>query len=193
MLQNDLLKKLYFKILCLYSFYILNLINAIIFINIFSKLSCIIFNSIIYVDLFFKVSTLFHIIYVYIKNKYNTSFIFLWKWTTSIFFISYPLFFFIINSQNGWNNYCMVFNPIHIYLCIFNSVFFFIIFKIGNRRIIINDTDECVICLENIYFLDKAIIDNCGHVFHRICLETWLEYNNSCPTCRNRCTLRNIS
>jgi hypothetical protein len=49
----------------------------------------------------------------------------------------------------------------------------------------------CPICL--LKFVDKDESDEtnlgvrlpkCGHVFHKACLEKWLEHTNSCPMCR---------
>ncbi|KAL8474067.1 hypothetical protein ACS0TY_030787 [Phlomoides rotata] len=45
---------------------------------------------------------------------------------------------------------------------------------------------ECSICLNE--FNPKAEINqlSCGHVFHKSCLEKWLNYwNTTCPLCRN--------
>ncbi|KAL3646153.1 hypothetical protein CASFOL_011333 [Castilleja foliolosa] len=45
---------------------------------------------------------------------------------------------------------------------------------------------ECSICLSE--FNPKAEINrlSCGHVFHKPCLEKWLNYwNTTCPLCRN--------
>ncbi|XP_051126202.1 probable E3 ubiquitin-protein ligase XERICO [Andrographis paniculata] len=45
---------------------------------------------------------------------------------------------------------------------------------------------ECSICLTE--FEAKAEINrlSCGHVFHKPCLEKWLNYwNTTCPLCRN--------
>ncbi|KAL7086523.1 hypothetical protein ACP275_13G007000 [Erythranthe tilingii] len=45
---------------------------------------------------------------------------------------------------------------------------------------------ECSICLSE--FEPKSEINqlSCGHVFHKSCLEKWLNYwNTTCPLCRN--------
>nr|GEY40982.1 probable E3 ubiquitin-protein ligase XERICO [Tanacetum cinerariifolium] len=45
---------------------------------------------------------------------------------------------------------------------------------------------ECSVCL--IEFKPEAKINHlsCGHIFHRCCLEKWLNYwNVTCPLCRN--------
>ncbi|GFQ05959.1 probable E3 ubiquitin-protein ligase xerico [Phtheirospermum japonicum] len=48
------------------------------------------------------------------------------------------------------------------------------------------EDQECSICLSE--FEPKAEINrlSCGHVFHKSCLEKWLNYwNTTCPLCRN--------
>ncbi|KAK6142368.1 hypothetical protein DH2020_022716 [Rehmannia glutinosa] len=45
---------------------------------------------------------------------------------------------------------------------------------------------ECSICLSE--FEQNAVVNrlSCGHVFHKTCLEKWLNYwNITCPLCRN--------
>lgn len=45
---------------------------------------------------------------------------------------------------------------------------------------------ECSICLSD--FEPNAEVNHltCGHVFHNLCLEKWLNYwNTTCPLCRN--------
>ncbi|XP_057796764.1 probable E3 ubiquitin-protein ligase XERICO isoform X2 [Salvia miltiorrhiza] len=45
---------------------------------------------------------------------------------------------------------------------------------------------ECSICLSE--FEPNAAVNHltCGHVFHNLCLEKWLNYwNTTCPLCRN--------
>ncbi|CAA7049655.1 unnamed protein product [Microthlaspi erraticum] len=43
----------------------------------------------------------------------------------------------------------------------------------------------CPICLEE-YEDDHEIrrLKKCGHVFHRFCVDSWLERDRSCPSCR---------
>jgi hypothetical protein len=47
-----------------------------------------------------------------------------------------------------------------------------------------NDTNviECSICLEHIHKNNKSLI--CGHSFHVICIDNWLNVNFNCPICR---------
>ena len=48
-----------------------------------------------------------------------------------------------------------------------------------------NDNKSCVICFEE--YKDESIISKleCTHIFHKICLSTWIEKNQSCPLCRD--------
>eukprot|EP00163_Fabomonas_tropica_P003781 TRINITY_DN13346_c0_g1_i2.p1 TRINITY_DN13346_c0_g1~~TRINITY_DN13346_c0_g1_i2.p1 ORF type:complete len:545 (+),score=21.08 TRINITY_DN13346_c0_g1_i2:548-2182(+) len=44
-----------------------------------------------------------------------------------------------------------------------------------------NLNDACAICRE---VMPSAKVLPCGHMFHRSCLRSWLENQQSCPTCR---------
>ncbi len=42
--------------------------------------------------------------------------------------------------------------------------------------------DDCSICLEKI---NKGLVFKCGHIYHKKCIDTHIELNNSkCPLCR---------
>ena len=43
---------------------------------------------------------------------------------------------------------------------------------------------ECPICLEEYVFNDIINLSNCGHTFHRHCLEEWHQKSRTCPTCQ---------
>ncbi|KQJ90655.1 probable E3 ubiquitin-protein ligase XERICO [Brachypodium distachyon] len=46
---------------------------------------------------------------------------------------------------------------------------------------------DCRVCL--VRFEAEAVVNRlpCGHLFHRACLETWLDYDHAtCPLCRSR-------
>ena len=43
------------------------------------------------------------------------------------------------------------------------------------------EPENCAICLES---LDMGCNLDCGHFFHKNCLEEWGKYNKSCPVCR---------
>lgn len=47
----------------------------------------------------------------------------------------------------------------------------------------INSKEECSICLRGKNVVTKKF--TCPHVFHKICIEGWLEKDRSCPVCRN--------
>jgi hypothetical protein len=43
----------------------------------------------------------------------------------------------------------------------------------------------CSICLDN--YGDGEVLrmlPDCGHLFHRECVDTWLRYHPTCPVCR---------
>lgn len=43
------------------------------------------------------------------------------------------------------------------------------------------NSDNCAICWEKMETARKL---PCGHLFHNSCLQSWLEQDTSCPTCR---------
>ena len=49
--------------------------------------------------------------------------------------------------------------------------------------LIINQNEECCICLDNDNILLWIILP-CGHKFHQQCILTWLRNNHTCPICR---------
>ena len=49
----------------------------------------------------------------------------------------------------------------------------------------------CCICMEDIPKMTEEnqkdiTITQCGHIYHKGCLDKWLENKNNCPTCRTR-------
>ncbi|KZV20939.1 hypothetical protein F511_08853 [Dorcoceras hygrometricum] len=45
---------------------------------------------------------------------------------------------------------------------------------------------ECSICLTELEPTSKVNRLSCGHIFHKLCLEKWLNFwNTTCPLCRN--------
>lgn len=57
----------------------------------------------------------------------------------------------------------------------------------------------CVICYEDARPLceDLQSISACGHVFHELCLQQWIEYcpagrKPTCPLCKKSCTSRDV-
>ncbi|XP_075167410.1 TRAF interacting protein no poles [Haematobia irritans] len=51
---------------------------------------------------------------------------------------------------------------------------------------------NCVICAELFSQADDVHVTTCGHLFHIVCLKTWIQRSKTCPQCRNKCTERNI-
>lgn len=48
-----------------------------------------------------------------------------------------------------------------------------------------SDVIDCVICMNPLDLeLRNYMIAPCDHVFHRECLEEWMEVKMECPTCR---------
>tara|TARA_Y100000768_G_C23990329_1_gene692057 strand:+ start:7744 stop:8085 length:342 start_codon:yes stop_codon:yes gene_type:complete len=41
----------------------------------------------------------------------------------------------------------------------------------------------CVICMEELECIKYKLEDNCNHVFHKDCIDKWLEVKNICPLC----------
>jgi len=46
-----------------------------------------------------------------------------------------------------------------------------------------NKNDICSICLNN-FTKNGSLLSNCLHIFHKRCLNEWLNYNKQCPLCR---------
>ena len=44
--------------------------------------------------------------------------------------------------------------------------------------------NECSICLENFDVGQKISELSCGHLFHKECVEQWMQNNHNCPLCR---------
>jgi Ring finger domain len=43
---------------------------------------------------------------------------------------------------------------------------------------------SCTICLNDLKYQESAIRTACFHVYHTVCLYTWLQSHTSCPECR---------
>ncbi|EEF30667.1 protein with unknown function [Ricinus communis] len=55
----------------------------------------------------------------------------------------------------------------------------------GDNEMKIPEFEVCVICLED--YMDRElcrILPSCRHMFHSHCIEQWLKWNLTCPTCR---------
>ena len=46
--------------------------------------------------------------------------------------------------------------------------------------------NNCIICFKKINYLDvnESFKTKCNHFFHYNCINSWININNSCPTCR---------
>ena len=44
-------------------------------------------------------------------------------------------------------------------------------------------SDPCPVCLENLEN-DEVVKMRCDHVYHTVCLYTWLNHSRNCPMCR---------
>lgn len=47
-----------------------------------------------------------------------------------------------------------------------------------------DSSKECSICLNSMNNYNDLVILKCKHYYHKDCLNTWLNKNNSCPICR---------
>ena len=45
------------------------------------------------------------------------------------------------------------------------------------------ESNECIICLENITKNEEVTIIECGHLYHKHCLMGWFEKKKICPKC----------
>ena len=45
------------------------------------------------------------------------------------------------------------------------------------------DVDNCTICLQNLS--KSGYIARCGHIYHQVCIQDWLQKQSTCPLCRN--------
>jgi len=43
--------------------------------------------------------------------------------------------------------------------------------------------DDCVICLEQMKEDDLVTIIYCSHIFHKYCIDMWIEKKRICPLC----------
>uniref|UniRef100_A0A182R959 RING-type domain-containing protein n=1 Tax=Anopheles funestus TaxID=62324 RepID=A0A182R959_ANOFN len=51
----------------------------------------------------------------------------------------------------------------------------------------------CPICSDLFVPCADVKITPCGHMFHNLCLSQWLERSETCPQCREQCTLTNLT
>eukprot|EP00916_Digyalum_oweni_P017411 GHVL01028493.1.p1 GENE.GHVL01028493.1~~GHVL01028493.1.p1 ORF type:complete len:272 (+),score=22.66 GHVL01028493.1:127-942(+) len=48
-----------------------------------------------------------------------------------------------------------------------------------------NNASPCPICLMDVIQDDEVRLLNCGHVYHRECIDVWIFRKASCPTCKS--------
>lgn len=54
-----------------------------------------------------------------------------------------------------------------------------------SKKIGLVDTQiTCIICLENLQVGKYKRDTQCGHTFHKTCIDSWLREHKTCPTCR---------
>lgn len=46
------------------------------------------------------------------------------------------------------------------------------------------DSDKCTVCHDGFDASGVVVKLVCGHMFHNICIQTWLRYKSQCPLCR---------
>lgn len=51
----------------------------------------------------------------------------------------------------------------------------------------------CSICLELFKITNELVCANhCNHIFHKTCLDEWLQQNETCPNCRTNLNRNNV-
>ncbi len=45
---------------------------------------------------------------------------------------------------------------------------------------------ECSICLNPVRHTRSSKQLECGHLYHKECIDTWMKVGDTCPTCRHR-------
>jgi len=55
-------------------------------------------------------------------------------------------------------------------------------YRRGNKKHI---GRECAVCIDDITASDRALqVEQCGHVLHEECFDSWIELHTTCPVCR---------
>ena len=52
-------------------------------------------------------------------------------------------------------------------------------------KIELKNSNECIICLEDLNLPQNNTTLRCNHIYHTMCIHNWLRENNSCPICRH--------
>ena len=64
--------------------------------------------------------------------------------------------------------------------------------KLKNISKLEESNKKCAICLERFNSKVKVIILPCIHIFHRYCINNWMEKQKNCPICKFELTKKNI-
>lgn len=106
--------------------------------------------------------------------------------------IDYPGFYtdlreaaYIINSKwrvIGIYIFLMNLDKTHIRIETFIKNLQHILESVSTQLHVNTNNDECPICTDTIE--SDHFITNCGHIYHMLCMERWLEQQNNCPVCR---------
>lgn len=54
--------------------------------------------------------------------------------------------------------------------------------KVTNKHV--ENGTHCTTCMESFELSEDVAKLDCDHIFHRACIEPWLQRNNTCPICR---------
>ncbi|KAI3983771.1 hypothetical protein MKX01_001175 [Papaver californicum] len=57
------------------------------------------------------------------------------------------------------------------------------------KRMVLQDGEDCSICLQGLNVGDEAVILKCSHTFHEKCMSQWLTRKPNCPLCRFDCSI----
>ncbi|CAO3612167.1 unnamed protein product [Cunninghamella blakesleeana] len=62
------------------------------------------------------------------------------------------------------------------------------------KKAMLQDTEKCLVCLDDFVPKQSVRVLKCRHVFHVECVDRWLvESHNSCPSCRKPATNTNAT
>jgi len=64
--------------------------------------------------------------------------------------------------------------------------------RIKNVSKLEESNKKCAICLERFKSKEKVIILPCIHIFHKSCINNWMENQKNCPICKFELTKENI-
>lgn len=54
----------------------------------------------------------------------------------------------------------------------------------------VSDDCPCAICQQVMQTKQDCLITLCNHVFHKVCIDTWLKEEHECPCCRRLCHIK---